>query len=551
MVWMTVLVAVRPPVAKHAIESGRVTQTVANNCILGDPFSALPSMSYAPDTSTNNYTLYYGGFLLSYRTGSVAMVIRCGPFHPEDEWAPTDMSRYGWAPSPVDTAFAYVGPGKSGHDVVTAFDDYADNYATTDPHLGVGVLMRTLHWDTGIGDLVYVHEYFVTYDSTECTLPSCPGALTDVVVGWYVDADVSGADTSNPHIDDWVGFDGWRDHSWTPVDQWTITRDTAWPEPDGIPDHLLIWGDDPDEFVLPGTGDTFTVYRNGIPQTVVGYLIPRNISFILDGDDPATPENDSLEGGKSALAIGFTLLWAPPSSSDSTYTGRRMVRLRAHQWWDWNNDPANDSAWAAYLWGDASFTQHYRIAPDPTMLGMGANDYRFLHSAGPFTLQHGDTLKFVVITALGYGLNGGVDSLYTGEYVPGLRQVMAWALAAFYAGSGTDPLHPDLAPPMFGGLDGTLDTQHYQLGVPVSERSTFGGPIRIRLFPRGVFLASKERRTVNVMLVDAAGRLRWKHRVQLTPPGTTLHFPALAPGVFTLMIHANTHLVYRKVIVTP
>ncbi len=542
------LVSARPARDTIAVNVGRVAQTVSNYCMLGDPNSILPSMTYAPDTQINNYHLWLGGFILSSRIGGqpVAMLCNYGSW----EWGPTDFDRLGWTPSPVDSNFAYVGPGKSAVDVVTAFDDFADNPYTTDPHLGVGVIMRTLHWDAGFGDLVYIHEYFVTYDSTECTLPSCPGALTDVMVGWLMDADVSGADFQNPHIDDWVGYDGWRDHPWTPVDQWTITRDTTWPEPDGIPDHLLIWGDDPDEFVLPGEGDTFTVYRNGTPRTVVGYLIPRNLSFILDGDDPSSPENDSLEGGESALALGFALLWAPPSSSDSVFAGRRMVRLRAHQWWDWNNDPTNDSAWTAYLWGDADFTQHYRIAPDPWMMGYGPYDYRFLQSAGPFTLSHGDTLKFVVVEALGYGLNGGVDSLHTGQHLPGLRQVMAWALAAFYAGSGTDPFHPDLAPPVFGGLDGTLDTGHYRLGVAASERVPGVSPVRVRLLPRGVFLAGRSGR-VEVVLVDGAGRVRWRRRVRLLPGGIQVTFPSLPPGVFGLMIREGNRPVYRRMVMLP
>ncbi len=541
------LVGARPAPSSTVVYGGRVTQTVTNFCGLGDPNSVLPSMTYAPDTQANNFYLWLGGFFLSYQAGGQPVTMRCtfGAW----EWGPTDFSRYGWTPSPVDTAFAYVGPGKSGHDVVTAFDDYADNPYTTDPHLGVGVLMRTLHWDAGFGDLVYIHEYFVTYDSTECTLPSCPGALTDVVVGWYMDADVSGA-VQNPHLDDWLGYDGWRDHPWTPVDQWTITRDTAWPEPDGIPDHLLVWGDDPDEFVLPGEGDTFTVYRNGVPRTVVGYLIPRNISFILDGDDPTTPENDSLDGGRSALAFGFALLWAPPSSSDSTDAGRRMVRLRAHQWWDWNDDPASDAAWAAYLWGDADFTLHYRIAPDPWMMGYGPYDYRFLQSAGPFTLHHGDTLKFVVVEALGYGLNGGVDSLYTGEYVPGLRQVMAWALAAFYAGSGTDPLHPDLAPPVFGGLDGTLDTRHYRLGLATSEHRRAPSSLHVRLIPGGIRL-SGESGSAEVVLLDVAGRVRWRRRVRLLPGGVQVIFPPLPSGVWGLMIRKGNRPVYRRLVISP
>jgi hypothetical protein len=173
------------------------------------------------------------------------------------------------------------------------------------------------------------------------------------------------------------------------------------------------------------------------------YIFPRGMSYIYDDDNPEDPGDDTGEGGMCAGYMAGSYIYADPSPSDSIAGTGRFFRPFSHQWWNWESDPATDSDMYAYMSGDHPGTNNYRYAPHPLDLGADQFDYRFLLSAGPYTIAHGETLKLVYVGAVGQGLNGGVDDYWGRGYQRGVRQNMDWALKAYYAGSeSSDPANP-------------------------------------------------------------------------------------------------------------
>ena len=498
----------RPPIGHAQITVGELWARVSNEGQID---------GFIWPGGTFNFYLYRGHLWIGARIGEQTVVTTA-------EWLPSDPNRTGF---PVDdSGFVYTGPGKADFDAVAIFDDYLDNTANRPGrHTGLMVITRAMGWTRSPYNNLIAFEYFITYNKEECDIVSPPpDTLTQVVVAWYLDCDVSGADPLDPYVDDLVCYDGWTDGEWdtlsffpSPTDSLTILRDTVIEEPDLVPDQFFVWGDDPDEPVVPGGGYPITIRRNGRDTTIIGYLIPRNLSYMYDGDNPMKPGDDIGEGGVSAGYIGLALLYAPPSpndlTSDSVSGIDRVVRPLAHQWWNWESQPANDEARYAYMIGNHPFTAPYRFAPHPYDFGGTEFDYRFLLSAGPYDLADGDTLKFIVIGAVGQGLNGGADTVYrAGAYVLGLRQLIEWAYVAYYTGSGADPGHPDLAPPIFGGPDGSGDIVHWQLPVQVTTPPTLPLPLSlsVKLLPglekARAWLGIPARSRISLSLYNTAGR---------------------------------------------
>jgi len=365
----------------------------------------------------NNYHIWAGGLWIGAVSAGETLVTQGMD---ESEWWPGSLYLDTTAP-------------KSEQDIVSTYSDLLNNsFNPPGRHLGLSVFQRGLAWaqETYRSQLAY--ELYISYDKAQNDAGS-PDTLRDVYVGILFDCDVSGADPTDPHMDDLVHFDGWTGTEWdtlgySPVgDQVTILPFGYHPWPDGVPDNYLVWGDNPWETTVEGATS----------------LIPRGISYMWDDDDPATPEDDRGEFGYSAGYIGVGLIYADPSPADSVGPGIRVCRPWAHQWWDRENDPPTDEARYAYLSGNGAFCPGYRFTPHPFDLGLGVGDYRFLISSGPFNLAHGDTLKLVFGVVAGQGLLGGKDAVYSGAVLNGMRQHMDLLLALYYCGSASsDPLHP-------------------------------------------------------------------------------------------------------------
>ncbi len=385
---------------------------------------------------------------------------------------------------------------ESDLDVIMTHNDYAnENDRNADGrHLGVGILQRTLNWDNTHPFLKNAKAYVfgITYHKDLSDIPGVGDTLHGVYIGLWVDADVSGAARPfHPTFlrDDWVDFDGWDGNSTDTDEQDEITllpNGAYLPQPDGIPDEYLVFGDEPDEVTLHG--DTL--------------IVSRNTSYMYDGDDPSTPLFDVGEEGYSTGYIGATLIYAPPSPSDSVWVENgdtlRMVLPAGHAWWDWEHDPVTDADLYAALqgWGQ-------RIMAPPNAVF----EYRFLLSAGPFDIPDGDTIYVVYGVGVGEGLNGGDENAYApGQWLPGLRHVIDALWRAYYQGAQhSDPFHPS----------GPTEDEHWGHVTQVEETSRPHFK-RVRFLP---FAPNPVRDFVNVRfflpeplpvtlkIYDVAGRL--------------------------------------------
>ena len=384
-----------------------------------------------------------------------------------------------WSPSVVDSVI-YAGPGKSPFDVVVYYDDYKDNPRNpASRHLGLQVVVRAMMWPHAPYYDLVAYEVYITYDSSQCDIDGHGEYLDSVYVGIVFDADVSGADESEPHIDDLVSYDGWTNGEWDPSHPvgWSLIKDSVAllpdstiNEPDGLEDYYVIWGDEPEEHIDSADAWEITLTRGGRDTTFLGYVFPRNMSYIYDGDNPKVGGDDTGEDGKCAGYIGGAWIYTPESGSDSIVGNVRFIHPAAHQWWNWESDPASDDDRYAYMKGTHPSTAPYRFALHPLDFGADPFDYRFLNTVGPFRFQHGVTYKFVFIGGVGQGLNGGPDTYWgMGNWVHGLRHVIDWGIKAYYTCDTTvanwrelcgDPIHP--APPEF---DPSQDV-HWNIPIP-------------------------------------------------------------------------------------
>jgi hypothetical protein len=385
---------------------------------------------------SHNFYLWEGRLWIGSVVGADTLV---SSNDENNEWLPSDDAPTGWG---------YCGPGTSMYDINSVFDDLGNSYS--DP-IGIKVFQKALAWSIDGFDQAIAYQLKVVNTGLN-------GDLHDVYIAWAFDCDVSGYDATDRHLDDLVDFDGdtrgeWADLGY-PKDEVTIVGDSILSGPDGIPDHLTVFGDESDERVLiNGTmvsmGDTL--------------LVPRNTSFIYDSDNPAEAGVEDDEDRKCEGFLGGRLIYAPPSSSDSVWVGPygdtcRIIRPTIHQWWNWNSDPGTDKEKFRYMLARHVGSLGYHYVPNPILIGAPVFDYRFLIGCGPYDLAANDTLEFVYVCGVGQGLNGGPDVGWSGgAYKWGIRQVVDNMLQGYYMGSQhSDPIHPS-AP--------SRDT-HWQIPVP-------------------------------------------------------------------------------------
>ncbi|PIE51087.1 hypothetical protein CSA37_01605 [Candidatus Fermentibacteria bacterium] len=220
---------------------------------------------------------------------------------------------------------------------------------------------------------------------------------------------------------------------------------------DGVSDHFTIL------FKVSGSDTVFTtepctgleLFSDGRPENywlhsvedTVYAVVPRNMSYMWDGDRPETYTDDTGEPTCNPPCTGFLGwrlmdFWIVKANGDI----QRPIDVMgypvplSHSWWDWENDAAAtdtmayDVIWGrnmdycgrrsgpAYLanWtGDDSAPLAFQpsnpgpfpvVHDNPLSLGYLPFDYRFLLSAGPVNLADGDTLHIVGGWVIGKGL---------------------------------------------------------------------------------------------------------------------------------------------------
>lgn len=221
--------------------------------------------------------------------------------------------------------------------------------------LPLEVIQRTYAWAESYRDDFIVWDFtFKNYSDTK--------TITGFYLGQWMDCDVSSKGGTYHWLDDEVGFYGqWQGKFQVP---------TRWAK-----DFI----DDPQD-------STF-------------------ITYMWDDDYPATPEEDT--GGwytpkESEGFIGVITIACPPTD-DGMFPANQPS---GHTWWDWNTDPPdNESLYNYMAWGARHPDQPYRLPP-PTPY-----DYRYFACWGPYDLEPGESIRIVVATGLGIGLEGIVRNL--------------------------------------------------------------------------------------------------------------------------------------------
>lgn len=463
-------ISARPEKDFRVHNVGTLWNMVTNYGAYGDPNSSVPSMDWPGGSEA--YYLWEGRFWVGAIVDGEKFVSHA------------DYGNYEFYPTEGTTFF--FGPGKSIQDHAVVYDDLYKIAGHTP--LGIEIHERGLSWSMGDYDdfIIYEYEIYNVGDKV----------LNDVYLGWIYDCDVATiADPSDPHIDDLVDYDGYDvDDTDTDLVDWVDPYDLdgdgetgydewGWPyaypllqngvptnpnydpekvEPDGFYDEWQVWFDD------NGPELHWQTDKNpaGAPAGAIaelngkvlrGWLIPRNTSYMYDGDYPQSAENDIGERGSSQPVPGFIggrLIYSDIIYADDVFPYKyapedTMLRPFAHQWWNWESDPGDDIEKFDYLSAQhaasTQFGKHYNFLPNPFEVNAPTFDYRWLTSTGPFNnFKPGDKIRAVYVAGVGWGLQG-------------MRENLDNAMKAYYAGSRhSNPYNPS-APD---------EDDHYVLPIP-------------------------------------------------------------------------------------
>ena len=452
---------------------GKLWSAVGNYGVYGDPEVPKRFPSYEWPGGSGTHYQWEGRFWIGAIVGGEKWVSHADfgnyELHPssDDYWQP-------WVyPAPDDFLLGWRGVNpvagrmKSLQDSYVVFDDFTRG---NNKPLGIKVLQRTLSWSVKDLDDLLVYEIAVVNE------PGVgPGTLNDLYVSWNFDSDVgTGTDPTSPHIDDLVDFDGFdgedgdtderdwvQNYDWDQngeldgYDEWGVpygmeyhaspsivnpSFDPTKNSPDGFFDEYsvivdaegpeLLWQntvevEGPDGTVIQAVAGEPVVIGG---ETIHGYCVPRNMSFIYDGDDPTSPEYDAGERQATQKAPGYIagrLLYSPLMVTNPIESVPRdeILLVYSHMWWNWNSDPGSDIQKYDFMAATHVDAKGKHFMPHPFDIGAPEFDYRFLLTTGPFqSFEEGDTIKIVYASGVGLGLRG-------------IRQNMDNALAAYYSGS--------------------------------------------------------------------------------------------------------------------
>ena len=458
----------RPAPDFKAHNIGNLWNVVTNYGSFGDPnfeTTGRPSMEW-PAGSNSSY-LYDGAiWVLTTIDGEKH---NSSYFYATEEWEPSEGYDFLVGNDEVAT---YKEP-KSIFDTWASFDDF-DEKPDHFP-LGIRIERHGLSWSMPEYDDLIAYEFYIINEGLN-------GDLNDTYVSFWYDLDVASIDATDKHIDDLVDFDGWDGpNSNTDEIDWVDPFDLDADSETGYDDFGLPYGDPrnvesssetvgylPEKVEPDGIFDEYTLIidpkgppvfadvdvtigsyeiaagdslRRKIGEeyfVVYGYKVPRGVSYIYDGDNPTSSDNDMGERTLLPTATGYAggrAIYADPTSADYYFPNPdslhyRMVRPFSHQWWNWESDPDNDAECFDYVVGQHEFSQGYKFLPNPLDVGAPTFDYRYLYSVGPYDIPEGDTVKVVWIEAVGEGLQG-------------MRETMDKALEAYYTGSKwSSPYNP-------------------------------------------------------------------------------------------------------------
>lgn len=296
---------------------------VTNYGSIGDPdFEATGRTSCEFPAGTHNNYLYDGGLWIGATLSGEPSVSTYFYNSSDKEWRPCRMGSF------VRPEFEFLQLDQNQMNQNICFDDLDSEDIGGDPSLGLQVYTEVDLYpsllNTETGELIQSPWGRLRYSIYNTGLN---GNLEDVVVGLWLDFDVSSLDETSKHIDDLVDYD-----------------------------EAL------------------------------------KLSFMYDGDDPTSPEDDSGENGLSNGYVGIALLDSPDNA------------VASHAWWNWESDPGGDDERWLFMTAEHPAMEGYQYYPNPLDLGYPPFDYRILQTTGPFYLASYDTLH--VDYLLVFGENG-------------------------------------------------------------------------------------------------------------------------------------------------
>ena len=471
----------RPPAEWVVHSIGNLSSALINIGMWGDPWVNYPSMEW-PSGTANNYL--WCGDLWSACYGDIT------PGGVTDKFAScSDFGNWELRPS-EGYPMEYLLPGTVAPEQSQYGMDDWDPEFNDDPY-GIGFWVENYTWNTPGYDNFMAMEMIVTHHSTYGN-PGVP--LDALVLGIRGDCDVATADVTECHLDDLVYYDGhaiWcndpdatfeyvfdngvnaseqdyytyqqnPDNPLAPSNPENIFYHYNYIGVDGIPDNDVDQNGVSDHFtILAKVVGTDTLYRQdpesgvflfseGMPyyhlEQTVGdttfLVVPRNLSYMWDSDNPGSSEDDSGEPLISPMCngfIGWRLLDFWVVKADKSI--ERPIDVYgypipiSHAWWNWEYDPGTDPEKYNFMWGlnpDANgqysgpaYMSDWSgnpnapevIIPDnpgpfpfvfdnPISIDYPVFDYRFLISMGPLSLADGDSLHIVGGWVLGLGLDG-------------------------------------------------------------------------------------------------------------------------------------------------
>jgi hypothetical protein len=475
----------RPPAVWTLHNLSNLWSAFLNVGVFGDPWANYPSMEWPGGLGSSYlwcgdlWTSVYGA--VTANGDSLARWASCSDYGDWELWCSEGYPLEKLAPGPV--ALEETHYGYDDWPVPSSYQNPTDSY-------GLFVYEKNYGWGTpGYND--FIANDFTILHYSEHGNPGVP--LDGFVMAIRGDCDVASADVTEAAIDDVVYYDGhaiWcndPDATFEYIfDDGTLASeqdiylyqqnpDNPLPADDpqnvyyyynyigsdgildndvdgnGVSDQLTIL------FRTVGTDTIWTVneaglemFHDGMPlnhwEHTVGdtvyHVVPRNMSYIWDGDNPASGTDDTGEPQLVPPAngfIGWRLMDYWVKKADGTI--ERPIDVYgypiplSHSWWNWESDPGTDGERYNYMWGqnpDASGRYSGPAyladwvgdpsAPDaflPTNLGpfpvvhdnplaldYPVFDYRFLISSGPINLEDNDSLFVIGGWLVGLGLEG-------------------------------------------------------------------------------------------------------------------------------------------------
>lgn len=381
-------------------------------------------------------------------------------------------------------------PGPTAHEETSwAEDDWSSFNGNP---IGVMTGQTAYSWSTPGYNGFFAQEMVVTHHS-QYARPGVP--LNGFCISVFGDPDIASSDPAdNYYIDDMVFYDGhavWCNDpdatfdyrfdngtraSETDVFTWQKNPEASWSDPeddifyhynypgsdgivdadvnsDGVSDHFTVLfkvsGDDTVYTVEPNTG--LQLFARGRPANFWSHtvgdtsyaVVPRNLSYMWDGNHPESSTDDSGEPTYYPPCNGFVgwrLLDCWLRKADGTV--QRPVDVYgspiplSHTWWEWGLSPEDSDELAyQFQWGsNTDFSGRYSgpeylaqwmghpnaplafqpinpgpfpiVHDNPLAMGYQPFDYRFLMTIGPVNLEDGDSLHVVGGWVAGRGLDG-------------------------------------------------------------------------------------------------------------------------------------------------